>query len=91
MRIMKIIKERGAVHGDINDNALNSQTFKIAARSMTNWRHGKLSPVQRECIEMILLKIGRIGSGDPNFRDHWDDIAGYAELAANQINSRESE
>lgn len=86
MNIIEIIKERGAVHGDINDNSVSSQTFKIAAREMTNWRQGKLSPVQRECIDMILLKIGRIGSGDPDYRDHWDDIAGYASLAANQIN-----
>lgn len=29
---------------------------------------------------MILAKIARIVSGDPNHADHWDDIAGYALL-----------
>jgi len=31
-------------------------------------------------LEMISLKLARIICGDPNFADHWDDIAGYAEL-----------
>jgi len=26
------------------------------------------------------MKIARILSGDHNYRDHWDDIEGYAEL-----------
>ncbi len=34
---------------------------------------------------MIAHKIGRIVSGNPNVQDHWDDIAGYAKLASNEI------
>lgn len=44
----------------------------------------KLDDVQRESLSMIFHKIGRILAGDPNFRDHWDDIAGYAKLAADR-------
>lgn len=33
---------------------------------------------------MIAHKIGRILNGDPNYRDSWDDIAGYAKLAADR-------
>jgi hypothetical protein len=33
---------------------------------------------------MIAHKIGRIMAGDPNFHDHWADLSGYAELAANK-------
>jgi len=40
-----------------------------------------LTNQQKESLEMILLKCGRILSGDPSFADHWDDIAGYAKLA----------
>jgi len=36
---------------------------------------------QREALDMILAKIARIVSGDPNHADHWHDIAGYAQLA----------
>jgi hypothetical protein len=39
-----------------------------------------LPPEQIEALEMILAKIARIISGDPNHPDHWDDIAGYALL-----------
>ena len=34
---------------------------------------------------MIACKIARILSGDPNWRDHWDDIAGYATLVAERL------
>ena len=31
---------------------------------------------------MIALKLSRILSGQSNFKDHWDDIAGYAKLGS---------
>ena len=39
-------------------------------------------PEQIEALDMIALKLSRILSGQANFRDHWDDIAGYAKLAS---------
>ena len=35
----------------------------------------KLNDAQTEALDMIFHKIGRILAGDPNFRDHWQDIA----------------
>lgn len=29
---------------------------------------------------MIAMKMSRILSGDKDYRDHWDDIMGYAQL-----------
>jgi hypothetical protein len=49
----------------------------------TGW--DRLNDVQREAVEMILHKVGRIISGDPNVHDHWDDIAGYAKLVSERI------
>lgn len=43
--------------------------------------------VHMEAIEMIFHKIGRIGAGNPNFVDHWEDIAGYATLVAQRLRS----
>jgi hypothetical protein len=43
-----------------------------------NW--DVLKDTQREALELIAMKIARILSGDHNYRDHWDDIEGYAEL-----------
>jgi hypothetical protein len=31
---------------------------------------------------MIALKLSRILSGQANFKDHWNDIAGYAKLGS---------
>lgn len=41
-----------------------------------------LTDVQRESIDLIATKLARICCGDPNHRDHWDDIAGYATLVS---------
>jgi hypothetical protein len=40
-----------------------------------------MSYVQREAIDMICHKLGRILSGDPSHPDHWLDIQGYARCA----------
>lgn len=39
-----------------------------------------MSATQRETVEMIIHKIHRITTGDPNFEDHWVDIRDYADL-----------
>jgi hypothetical protein len=52
----------------------------------TNW--ALLSASQKEALEMIAHKIGRILNGDPNYDDSWRDIAGYAELIVKQLNGK---
>jgi hypothetical protein len=42
---------------------------------------------QREACEMIAHKLGRIVNGDPNYADSWVDIAGYAQLVVNELES----
>jgi hypothetical protein len=37
---------------------------------------------------MIMHKIARIMNGDPNYRDSWVDIAGYAQIVADRIVGR---
>ena len=34
---------------------------------------------------MIQHKIARILNGDPNWKDTWDDIAGYAKLIGDKL------
>lgn len=74
-----LLATRGATHGNYDNHALVSQNLK---NSITPWYNPDHTTVHRESLEMIAHKIGRILAGDPNFRDHWDDIAGYARLAA---------
>ena len=44
-----------------------------------------LADDQREALEMIAHKIGRILNGDPDYDDSWVDIAGYAQLVADRL------
>lgn len=40
-----------------------------------------LNTAQKCALNMIYLKIARL-QGDPNHKDTWDDIAGYAKLGS---------
>lgn len=78
--IDELTAERKKTHGDFTDHAKITQTLKDVLRSFdAHWE--KLNDCQKESIEMIVHKIGRIMAGDPNFADHWDDIGGYAKIA----------
>lgn len=76
--IQETLNERGKTHGDFRENGRIMQLLKDGARTGVNWE--TLSHEQREALDMILHKIGRILSGNPNEADHWRDIAGYATL-----------
>lgn len=82
---LSLITERGKTHGDFTEHSLITQNIKLMMSAngesqQIKWQ--ELRPYQREALEMIAHKIGRILAGDPDFRDHWDDIAGYARLVA---------
>lgn len=72
---------RPTTHGDFSVNSVISQEMKMIVRSYD----GNLSDVQKEAIDMIVHKISRILAGNPNTKDHWHDIAGYAKLAEDRI------
>lgn len=82
--VNKILDERKKSHGDFTDHARITTSLKFIMQGEPGW--SKLTPVQKECLDMTAHKIGRILAGDPNFKDHWDDIAGYAVLVANRCN-----
>lgn len=71
-----LTQERGKTHGDWIRQANVSQELKAVVGS----NDGRLEYHQREAIDMIMVKVSRILSGDASFADHWDDIAGYAHL-----------
>lgn len=75
-----LLAERGKVHGDYTEHAQITQDLKQVVYKARNWP--VLTPVQREALDMLTHKMGRILAGDPNHRDHWDDISGYSRLAA---------
>jgi hypothetical protein len=84
-----LLAEREKTHGDFRDHAYLSQLLKYNMREsnmsvVDGW--AKLSACQKESLDMIAHKIARIISGNPHFKDHWDDIAGYATLISKQLN-----
>ena len=47
-----------------------------------------LMPDQILALDMIAVKISRILSGNPSYRDSWIDIAGYAQLVADRLGGK---
>ena len=76
------LNERQHTHGDYSENAEINQEVKTFFRGRAGWAN--LNFAQRDAIDAISGKISRILSGNPHERDHWDDIAGYATLAADR-------
>lgn len=79
-----LITERGSRYGKFKDGAAIMQELKFAMREVDGWHN--LTPSQREALDMIQHKIGRILNGDPTYDDSWKDIAGYATLIVNELN-----
>jgi len=75
-----LLAGRGKTHGDWGEQAVITQSLKDVMRMVDGW--DGLTSSDCEALEMIAVKIGRILAGDPNHRDHWLDISGYAMLAA---------
>ena len=85
--IDKTLAERGARYGKFTDHAEITQTLKAIFKSKMGEKWDGLADDQKESLEMIAHKLGRIISGDPNYDDSWTDIAGYAKLVADRLNS----
>jgi hypothetical protein len=81
--INSILNAREKTHGSWQFQSSCSQELKKVARGYGNYE--PLCDAQREAVDMILHKISRIVCGDPNFKDHWDDIAGYATLVSREL------
>lgn len=78
----RLTDTRKQSHGKIQDVGEVSQKFKAITHAAKNWE--TMSDSQREALDLIVHKIARILVGDPDFKDHWDDIAGYASIANGQ-------
>lgn len=79
--VTKTLEDRKKTHGDFTVHAEIAQSLK----EITGSYDGELNHVQREAVDMILHKIARILAGNPNEKDHWHDIAGYAKLVEDRI------
>lgn len=82
MTTESLIAERDRTHGNYAEQATLAMTLKRTMRLANSFT--QMHDCHQDALEMIAVKISRILSGNSDFRDHWDDIAGYALLAAKQ-------
>lgn len=73
-----ILRERGTRYGPFRNHAKITQMLKDVMRSEPGWQ--RLSYPQKEALEMVAHKIGRMLNGDPTYEDSVVDIIGYTDL-----------
>lgn len=86
--IQETLKQRGSKYGSFKTHAEYAEAFNIIYNASPNWV--KMKPDAKEALRIIANKIGRILNGDPEYNDNWHDIAGYAVLVENRINSEQN-
>lgn len=75
-----LLVEREKIHGSFDENARVWQALCHLAKNTTF-----TGDRQRLAIEMIFLKIARLLQ-NPDVKEHWDDVAGYAKLGSEGAN-----
>ena len=83
MDIDDILNERQEQYGDFLNRSKISQDFKMLIHNGNSYR--MLKADQKEALEMIATKIGRIVNGDPDYLDSWLDIQGYCQLIIDRV------
>ena len=78
-----ILDERHNTYGTFSGVADVTQKIKHCLTRGDSYH--KLAPDQKESLDMIASKLGRIVNGDPDYADSWIDIAGYAKLVADRL------
>ncbi len=79
MTIQDTLNDRESRYGDFGVLAKAIQAFKNVYRAAPGW--ARMTDVQRESLDMDLVKTCRILYGDPMHQDSWADKCGYAMLA----------
>lgn len=78
--LAETLEARAKTHGDYSEHARVTQAIKDAFKSGPSYP--RTNAHQRETLDMVAHKMGRIVCGFPHDFDHWHDIAGYATLSA---------
>lgn len=86
--IEKILAERGNRYGAFPDHAAISQGIKRVMMAAPKW--ALLTDAQKEALELIAHKIGRMLNGDVTYIDNPVDIVGYATLMVNAMREEAS-
>jgi hypothetical protein len=79
------LAERGTKYGKFIDQATVTYKLKNVLREHSSNHSKSYSYDQAEALDMICVKLGRIVNGDPDYADSWVDIAGYAKLVSDRL------
>ena len=88
MSVDQTLAERGSRYGVFSEHARITQNLKQAMTDSPNWQ--ALNASQKEALEMVAHKIGRILNGDPSYIDSWHDIIGYTRLVEQELEAEAS-
>lgn len=80
-----VLDSRAKDYGKFIEGAEIMQMLKRVVHNYIEKRGTPLAFDQREAIDMIIHKLGRIINGNPDKVDHWVDIAGYSTLVADRL------
>lgn len=78
------LQERHARYGTYLETAQLITDLKEIMHAAPSW--ADLEADQKESLDLIANKIGRILRGDANYVDSWHDIAGYSTLIEKRLN-----
>ncbi len=78
------LQQRHNRYGTYLDTATLITDLKEIMHASPQWKD--LEADQKESLDLIANKIGRILRGDANYVDSWHDIAGYATLIEKRLN-----
>lgn len=81
------LAERGSKYGKFTGHAEVTYKLKNVLREHAYEHNKSFTFDQAEALDMICHKLGRIVNGDPDYADSWIDIAGYAKLVADRLES----
>jgi len=80
---LSVLNRREKTHGPFAGTALTEGELCRVMETTPNWR--TLTDMQRYALKQNAVKMARILNGDPNFPDHWADIAGHAILVVRNL------
>ncbi len=72
---MEVLKERHVTHGNFEESSKYVQRHKELMKNTPNWN--ELKDHEKEALEMVAHKLGRLLYGYHKFDDHMIDTIGY--------------
>lgn len=79
-KAVALTTERRTTHGSFAEVSRITSALTNVIKTAVNYP--SMPEAQKMALKEIFHKIARIGSGNANLPDHWEDIGGYGELGS---------